>query len=301
LSPAYGNTNSPSRERAGFHIGIGLIGLVCLLALTQPAAAQIFAGASPNGNGSIVLSNHASELAPEQFLAATEADATLPSPSTTSALQAVAQQTFTANAMPARTNAAASPEASVTANVITVQPAESRTLYHMIVDAAREHGVGADLIAAVAAAESRFNARALSPQGAQGIMQLMPATARRFGVQDVWSVEDNLRGGAAYLRWLLDFFGGDTTLAVAAYNAGEQSVVRAGRRIPSIEETRRYVPLVLAWRAHYARSFEPAANHARSPQPASTRSVQAVSARGAQPIAVRSAAEVINVRVSTTR
>jgi soluble lytic murein transglycosylase-like protein len=86
-------------------------------------------------------------------------------------------------------------------------------------------------------------------------MQLMPATARRFGVQDVWSVEDNLRGGAAYLRWLTDFFRGDVTLAVAAYNAGENAVLRAGRRIPPYEETRRYVPKVLAWRAHYAREF----------------------------------------------
>lgn len=132
---------------------------------------------------------------------------------------------------------------------------EATDIAQLILRAARKHRVAADLIAAVAAAESRFDPRALSPKGAQGVMQLMPATARRFGVRDVWSAEDNIDGGAAYLRWLLDFFGGDTTLAVAAYNAGEQAVLRAGRRIPPYEETRRYVPKVLAWQAHYARAL----------------------------------------------
>ncbi|MFM2066354.1 MAG: hypothetical protein RLZZ584_1263 [Pseudomonadota bacterium] len=157
------------------------------------------------------------------------------------------------------------PDAARPGGLVDAQPQRGATrgrgqdqpvnLHRLIADVAREHGVGPELIAAVAAAESRFDARALSPKGAQGIMQLMPATARRFGVQDVWSVEDNLRGGAAYLRWLTDFFRGDVTLAVAAYNAGENAVLRAGRRIPPYDETRRYVPKVLAWRAHYAREF----------------------------------------------
>ncbi len=129
-------------------------------------------------------------------------------------------------------------------------------LRRLITQVARESGVGADLIAAVAAAESRFDPTARSPKGAQGLMQLMPATARRFGVKDVWKVEDNLRGGAAYLRWLLDLFGGDVSLAVAAYNAGENAVLKAGRRIPAYSETRNYVPRVLAWREQYAAEFK---------------------------------------------
>jgi soluble lytic murein transglycosylase-like protein len=249
----------------------GLLLVLCHMLPASPAQAQIYVGLNSAGAESIVLSNHSSEMAPEQFVVPLEAETALPSPSTTAALQTLAQQSGAATSAGVNRSAAAS-AASTTERPARANSGGPKTLYHMIVDAAREHGVGADLIAAVAAAESRFNAQALSPSGAQGIMQLMPATARRFGVQDVWSVEDNLRGGAAYLRWLLDFFGGDTTLAVAAYNAGEQSVVRAGRRIPAFEETRRYVPLVLAWRAHYARSFEPAINTPRSPQSALVRS-----------------------------
>jgi soluble lytic murein transglycosylase-like protein len=77
-------------------------------------------------------------------------------------------------------------------------------------------------------------------------MQLMPATARRFGVSDPFDPVDNVRGGARYLRWLLDRFGGDLTLALAGYNAGEDAVVRAGYRVPPYAETQRYVPRVLA-------------------------------------------------------
>jgi hypothetical protein len=223
---------------------------------THGAQAQvpIYVGRPQGDAGSIVLSNFASDIATEQFPVPPETESRRPTAASAATFSDIDEPDQTA-VQPART-----PRRG--------HAGEPKSLYTMIVEAAREHGVGADLIAAVAAAESRFNARAQSPRGAQGIMQLMPATARRFGVQDVWSVEDNLRGGAAYLRWLLDFFGGDTTLAVAAYNAGEQSVVRAGHRIPSFEETRRYVPLVLAWRAHYAPNFDPAINTARSPQPA---------------------------------
>ncbi|MEY2685954.1 MAG: hypothetical protein RL375_152 [Pseudomonadota bacterium] len=141
----------------------------------------------------------------------------------------------------------------------TDRPASRKTgpidLRQLIAQVARESGVSADLIAAVAAAESRFDPAARSPKGALGLMQLMPATAERFGVHDVWAVEDNLRGGAAYLRWLLDLFKGDTRLAVAAYNAGEHAVLKAGRQVPAFNETRRYVPKVLAWRDHYAAEF----------------------------------------------
>jgi len=96
------------------------------------------------------------------------------------------------------------------------------------------------LVLAVITVESNFDPRALSPKDARGLMQLIPATAERFGVKDVWDPVDNLHGGMAYLRWLLDYFDGDVTLALAGYNAGEQVVKRHGG-VPPYPETRAYV------------------------------------------------------------
>ena len=101
-----------------------------------------------------------------------------------------------------------------------------------------------DLVLAVIEAESNFNPRALSGKNAQGLMQLIPATAERFGVQDVWDPEQNLRGGMAYLRWLLAYFKGDVRLALAGYNAGEGAVDRHGG-IPPYAETRAYVSRII--------------------------------------------------------
>ena len=97
-----------------------------------------------------------------------------------------------------------------------------------------------DVVLAVIAAESNFNPRALSSKNAKGLMQLIPATAARFGVRDIWDPEQNLRGGMAYLRWLLGYFNDDLPLALAAYNAGEQTVDKFGG-IPPYPETRSYV------------------------------------------------------------
>lgn len=99
------------------------------------------------------------------------------------------------------------------------------------------------LVAAVIRTESNFDPRARSPKNALGLMQLIPATARRFGVEDVWDPLQNLKGGLAYLRWLVDHFEGDLELALAGYNAGENAVKRY-RGIPPYPETRRYVSLV---------------------------------------------------------
>jgi len=102
------------------------------------------------------------------------------------------------------------------------------------------------LIHAVISVESNYNPRALSPKGAQGLMQLMPATARRFGVVNSFDPRVNILAGSKYLRWLLDYFEQDLELTVAAYNAGEKAVIQAGRRIPKFAETEKYVPKVLA-------------------------------------------------------
>ena len=109
-----------------------------------------------------------------------------------------------------------------------------------IAAAARVHGVSEVLLLAVIAVESAGQARAASPKGAQGLMQLIPATAKRFGVADSFDPAQNILGGAAYLDWLLRRFGGDPILAIAGYNAGEGAVDRH-KGVPPYDETRDYV------------------------------------------------------------
>ena len=101
-------------------------------------------------------------------------------------------------------------------------------------------GLNPELVLAVVQVESNFSPVAQSPKQAQGLMQLIPATARRFGVADPWDPHQNLRGGMAYLRWLLDHFEGDLRLALAGYNAGEGAVRNHGG-VPPFAETRNYV------------------------------------------------------------
>jgi soluble lytic murein transglycosylase-like protein len=120
--------------------------------------------------------------------------------------------------------------------------------YHQWVDeAARQTGVEAQLLHAVIAAESGYNPAARSAKGAIGIMQLIPATARRYGVADAYDGRQNILGGARYLADLLRRFGNDKVIAIAAYNAGEQAVARNGGRIPPYRETVSYVPRVMAF------------------------------------------------------
>ena len=115
----------------------------------------------------------------------------------------------------------------------------------IVSDVARELEVPVHLLHAVISVESGYDAKAVSRKGAQGLMQLMPETARRFGVADPFDPRENVHGGALYLKWLLDVFRGDLSLALAGYNAGEQAVIRAGYRIPPYAETQRYVPRVM--------------------------------------------------------
>jgi soluble lytic murein transglycosylase-like protein len=118
-------------------------------------------------------------------------------------------------------------------------------------EAARRHSLDEALLMALIEVESGFRADALSPAGAMGLMQLMPQTARRFGVSDPWQPQANLDGGARYLSHLLGLFNGDLRLALAGYNAGEGSVFAAGRRIPPFKETQAYVPAVLDRLRHW--------------------------------------------------
>jgi len=108
---------------------------------------------------------------------------------------------------------------------------------------AQQNQVSPELVHSIIQVESNYNANAVSPKGAQGLMQLIPSTARRFGVANVFDPEDNIQGGARYLKYLLDLYGGDQALALAAYNAGEGAVSRYGG-IPPFPETLDYVAKV---------------------------------------------------------
>lgn len=117
-----------------------------------------------------------------------------------------------------------------------------QTINAFIQTAATEHGVDPLLIKAIIKAESNFDPTAVSPKGAQGLMQLMPATARWLQVADPFDPQDNISGGAKYLRSLLDSYEWDVELSLAAYNAGPGKVKRC---LPNIVETRVYVSKVL--------------------------------------------------------
>jgi soluble lytic murein transglycosylase-like protein len=182
-----------------------------------PAGAQIYAGTS--GSGAVVLSNFQTDDTPQLVIAAPPA----PAPQA-----------------PAAVAATATPAIAIKAD------ARAQQLKPVIQQIAKETALSPQLLHAVIAVESGYDAKAVSRKGAQGLMQLMPQTAQRFGVRNALDPLENVRGGALYLKWLLAYFGGDLKLALAGYNAGEQEVVRAGYRIPPIKETRDYVPKVLA-------------------------------------------------------
>src|SRR5688572_31388425 len=114
----------------------------------------------------------------------------------------------------------------------------------LIQEHALRYSLRPELVRAVIQVESGFNPRALSPKGAMGLMQLMPATARDLGVLNAYDPDDNIRGGTRYLRLLLDKYDGDERLALAAYNAGPGAVDKYGRQVPPYRETVNYVQKV---------------------------------------------------------
>jgi soluble lytic murein transglycosylase-like protein len=144
------------------------------------------------------------------------------------------------------------PVTSAFANRYRSYPSADRKKFHLhVVEAARAYQLDPALIHAVISAESGYNPLARSPKGATGLMQLMPATARRYGVDNPLDPKQNIYGGAAYLRDLLTLFGNDLKLAIAAYNAGEGAVMEYGHHIPPFRETTQYVPKVLSYYKKY--------------------------------------------------
>jgi soluble lytic murein transglycosylase-like protein len=184
---------------------------LCLWALGYPVQAQVYTGLSDSG--SVVLSSSQDEGAPVLLL---EAERVALAPLLLQPSTAAFQTTVPAGYLP------------------------------FIQEASLAYQLPSELIHAVILVESNYNARALSPKGAQGLMQLMPATAKRFGTQNSWDPRQNILAGAKYLRWLMDYFEQDMELSVAAYNAGEGAVMQAGRRVPKFAETEKYVPKVMS-------------------------------------------------------
>lgn len=183
------------------------------------AQAQIYVSVDAGAGTPIVLSNFALAETPVLLLKPVQ-----------SAVQAPASSAL--------------PDKVVTRPFMTWRASRFATL---IETAASDVRIPAELIYAVIAAESNFDPAAVSPKGAIGLMQLMPSTGLRFGASNLRSPEENIRAGSLYLKWLSAMFNDDLELVLAAYNAGEQSVLRAGRRIPPYPETQAYVPRVLGY------------------------------------------------------
>jgi soluble lytic murein transglycosylase-like protein len=198
--------------------------LLAAAASHGPLSAQVYIGRDVPG-ASIVLSNFQTDEAPTLFIAVPGAPGEAPG-SVAGPLaapgKALALQTLK----------------------LPSAPLEVRRVIDAV---ALQTGISAALLHAVIATESSYNSRALSPRGAIGLMQLLPATAKRFGARDPYALHENVLAGASYLKWLMAMFKDDLELVLAAYNAGEQAVVKAGLRIPPYAETQAYVPRVLAY------------------------------------------------------
>lgn len=122
---------------------------------------------------------------------------------------------------------------------------ERQKIETAILKAAQKYDLPVNLITSVIRAESNFQVNAVSRAGAQGLMQLMPATAEELGVKNPFNIEENIDGGSRYLRQMLDSFGGNLKLALAAYNAGPEAVIQYGGKVPPYRETQQYVNRVL--------------------------------------------------------
>jgi soluble lytic murein transglycosylase-like protein len=184
--------------------GLRCVMFVAGLACAAPASAQIYSWRDANGN--LVLSNRRPE-----------------------------------SASPATTKTYAVPKADKILATRYVAAERGRQYDDLISEHSRLNGVRSDLVRAVMQVESAFNPNATSPKGAMGLMQLMPATMRQYGVRNAFNPSENVRAGVAYLRQLLDRYSNNEELALAAYNAGPGAVDKHGQAVPPYRETRNYV------------------------------------------------------------
>ncbi len=187
---------------AAWHNGFRLLVWAALLGMAAPAQAQIYSWR--DANGQLVLSN----IRP-------------------------------AAGVEARSYAVPKAQAIRTTRYVTAE--RGRIYEDLIEEHAHLNSVRPDLVRAVMQVESAFNARARSPKGALGLMQLMPATLRQYNVQDPFDPQENVRAGVAYLRELLDRYQNNEQLALAAYNAGPGAVDKHGQTVPPYRETQNYV------------------------------------------------------------
>ena len=204
-------------------LGSASIALLIGLCLWRPAWADIYVYTAVDGT--VSLSNVPTDARYEVLIAA-------PQPAT-------------------RAASAADPGKSLKPVSPTPDLAGKTRYGRMVDEVSRTYGLDSALLHAVITVESSYNAKAVSNKGATGLMQLMPATARRYGVADAFDPAQNLGGGARYLRDLLQMFDSDVSLALAAFNAGEGAVKKHGNRIPPYRETLRYVPRVLDYYQRY--------------------------------------------------
>jgi soluble lytic murein transglycosylase-like protein len=196
------NHLAPSRpEGLRYLLTVVCLGVVCLC-VTAPAHAQIYSWRDARGN--LILSNRR------------------PASLTQVASYAV-------------------PKAEGLRATRSVAAERARAYDDLISEHSRTNGVRADLVRAVVQVESGFNPSARSPKGAMGLMQLMPATARQYGVKNAFNPAENVRAGVAYLRELLDRYQNNEELALAAYNAGPGAVDKHGQTVPPYAETQSYV------------------------------------------------------------
>lgn len=157
------------------------------------------------------------------------------------------------------------PQSTTEKTLPAVQTASAPPFGAIVERVAAEQSLPAELLHSVIQVESNYNPGAVSPKGAQGLMQLMPETARRFGVPDSFDPSENIQGGAKYLKYLLDLYQGDYPRALAAYNAGEKAVAKYGG-IPPYVETQNYVTQVQR-RVDARRKTDAAKAGAAKPEP----------------------------------
>src|SRR6204780_70656 len=210
------------------------------LLLPAPSAAQIAASVDQNGKMTFVNSNsqpHASRSAIAASSARPEASRDISTESAATAKPHRAAQPPAPPAIPAT--------ADEFATAPPIAPTEESTdpMDRMVRDAAERHKVDPALVKAVISTESGWNPRAVSPKGAVGLMQLIPETAQRYGVGNLFDPAQNVEGGTTYLKWLLDRYNGDLPRTLAAYNAGEHAV-DLYRGVPWYPETQKYVQKV---------------------------------------------------------